>query len=85
MLMMGTSRTWRQVRQDNRGPNRPAIQEGESASPEDRAYALNEVVNFHKKHLCFGRGAPSLSPTAPINPYAPNQVDESRRASCTTL
>ena len=24
-------------------------------------------------------GAPSSSPTAPINPYAPNQVDESRK------
>ena len=53
-----------------------------SASPEARAYALtqlNDVVNFHKKHLCFGRGAPSLSATAPINPYAPNQLDESRK------
>ena len=43
-------------------PEAPLTEAGmKSASPEDRAYALtqpNEVVNFHKKHLCFGRGAP---------------------------
>ena len=49
---------------------------------EDRAYALtqlNKMVNFHKKHLCFGRGAPSLGATAPIKPFAPNQIDVSRK------
>ena len=49
-----------------------------SASQEDRAYALTqltEVVNFHKKHLCFGRGTPSLPANAPIRPYVPNQLD----------
>ena len=53
-----------------------------SASLEDRAYALsqlNEMVNFHKKHLCSGRGAPMVSAAAPSGPFAPDQVDESRR------
>ena len=39
-----------------------------SASLEDRAYALsqlNQMVNFHKKHLCSGRGAPMVSAAAP--------------------
>ena len=52
-----------------------------SASLEDRAYALmplNEMVNFHKKH-CASDGAPSLSATAPIEPFAPNQIDVSRK------
>ena len=53
-----------------------------SASLEDRAYALsqlNEMVNFHKKHLCSGRGAPLVSATAPSGPFAPDQIDASRR------
>ena len=53
-----------------------------SASLEDRAYALsqlNEMVNFHKKHLCSGQGAPMVSAAAPSKPFAPDQVDESRR------
>ena len=53
-----------------------------SASLEDRAYALsqlNEMVNFHKKHLCSGRGAPMVSAAAPSGPLAPDQVDDSRR------
>ena len=63
-------------------PEAPLTEAGmKSASLEDRAYALtqlNRVVNFHKKYLCFGRGAPSVGPSAPINPFAPGQVDESR-------
>ena len=39
-------------------PEAPLTEAGmKSASLEDRAYALtqlNEMVNFHKKHLCFG-------------------------------
>ena len=53
-----------------------------SATPEDRAYALsqlNEMVNFQKKHLCSGRGAPMVSATAPSGPFAPDQVDASRK------
>ena len=61
-------------------PEAPLTEAGmKSATPEDRAYALTQlsvVVNFDEKHLCFGRGAPSLSATAPLNPYAPNQIDE---------
>ena len=64
-------------------PEAPLTEAGmKSASLEDRAYALtqlNEMVNFHKKHLCFGRGAPSLSATAPIEPFAPGQIDTSRK------
>ena len=64
-------------------PEAPLTEAGmKSASLEDRAYALtqlNEMVNFHKKHLCFGRGAPSLSATAPMEPFAPNQIDVSRK------
>ena len=36
-------------------------------------------MNFHKKHLCYGRGAPSLSATAPTEPFAPGQIDTSRK------
>ena len=40
-------------------PEAPLTEAGmKSASLEDQAYALlqlNEMVNFHKKHLCFGR------------------------------
>ena len=64
-------------------PEAPLTEAGmKSASLEDRAYALtqlNEILNFHKKHLCFGRGAPSLSATAPIEPFAPGQIDTSRK------
>ena len=64
-------------------PEAPLTEAGmKSASLEDQAYALtqlNEMVNFHKKHLCFGRGAPSLSVTAPIEPFAPGQIDTSRK------
>ena len=60
-------------------PEAPLTEAGmESASLEDRAYALsqlNEMVNFHKKHLCSGRGAPMVSASAPSGPFAPDQVD----------
>lgn len=64
-------------------PEAPLTEAGmKSATQEDRAYALtqlNEVVNFHKKHLCFGRGAPSLGASAPTDPFAPSQIDDSRK------
>ena len=37
------------------------------------------MVNFHKKHLCSGQGAPLVSATAPSGPFAPDQIDASRR------
>ena len=64
-------------------PEAPLTEAGtKSASLEDRVYALsqlNEMVNFHKKHLCSGRGAPLVSATAPSGPFAPDQIDASRR------
>ena len=64
-------------------PEAPLTEAGmKSASLEDRANALsqlNEMVNFHKKHLCSGRGAPLVSATAPSGPFAPDQIDASRR------
>ena len=62
-------------------PEAPLTEAGmKSASLEDRAYALsqlNEMVNFHKKPLCSGRGAPMVSASAPSGPFAPDQVDAS--------
>ena len=64
-------------------PEAPLTEAGmKSASLEDRAYALsqlNQMVNFHKKHLCSGRGAPMVSAAAPSGPFAPDQLDESRK------
>ena len=65
-------------------PAKSALTEAgmKSVSLEDRAYALsqlNEMVHFHKKHLCSGRGAPLVSATAPSGPFAPDQIDASRR------
>ena len=64
-------------------PEAPLTEAGmKSASLEDRAYALsqlNQMVNFHKKHLCSGRGAPMVSAAAPSGPFAPDQLDDSRR------
>ena len=51
-----------------------------SASLEDRALSqLNQMVNFHKKHLCSGRGEVMVSAAAPSGPFAPDQLDDSRR------
>ena len=59
-------------------PEAPLTEAGmKSASLEDRAYALsqlNEMVNFHKK-----RGGGLVSATAPSGPFAPDQIDASRR------
>ena len=64
-------------------PEAPLTEAGmKSASLEDRAYALsqlNQMVNFHKKHLCSGRGAPLVSAAAPSGPFAPDQLDDSRK------
>ena len=64
-------------------PEAPLTEAGmKSASLEDRAYALsqlNQMVNFHKKHLCSGRGAPMVSAAAPSGPFAPDQLDDSRK------
>ena len=64
-------------------PEAPLTEAGmKSASLEDRTYALsqlNQMVNFHKKHLCSGRGAPMVSAAAPSGPFAPDQLDDSRR------
>ena len=64
-------------------PEAPLSEAGmKSASLEDRAYdlsQLNEMVSFHKKHLCSGRGAPLVSATALSGPFAPSQVDANRK------
>ena len=51
----------------------------EECGPSVGPHAADQSGDFHKRHLCYGRGTPSLSATAPINPYAPSQVDESRK------